>query len=295
MVSGWATAAVAANVAVDNRGETQCPSAALVDRAVAAHLGEAGTGEGWRIAYWASGDVLQLELRDQGGGLFLQRQVTGGAGDCQALADAIALIVDRFFAGLGWSAGRPLPVSDQTIVRAAPTPVVAGAPLVMSVEGGAGLWTRRQNVGTGVFGVRVARRSIEAALHVLGPGTQSRQDLSSGGQAVVSTWGLALSAALGGPVGPLRLHGGPVAVISREWAHSQNIPVTNDNTGTTLAVGLAAGGGWALSPHWRVAVEGWGSRTIAGDRFVITGLGPVLAPPRLQATAFAALAYAFSW
>ncbi|MEA2698206.1 MAG: hypothetical protein QOI66_2477 [Myxococcales bacterium] len=298
MSSGWPMSAVAQSAGVginiDNPAGTQCPSTALVNRAVSQHLGEGGAG--WRIAYRAKGDAIQLELGDPRGGLALQRDVIGGAGDCQALADAMALIVDRFFAGLGWSAGRPLPVSDPTTVRAAaPPPVTAEAPLMLAVEGGAGLWTRRQNVGTGVFGVRVARRAVEAALHLLGPGTQTRQDLSSGGQAVVSTWGLALSTALGGQLGPLRLHGGPVAIVSREWAHSQNIAVTADNAGTTLAAGLAAGGHLALSPHWRLAVEGWGSRTVAGDRFVIAGVGAVLGAPRFQATAFAALAYAFSW
>lgn len=299
LATGWPMAAgaqavdVGGGIAIENSSATQCPSATLVDRAISQHLGEGGAG--WRIAYRAKGDAIQFALRDPRGGLSLQREVTGGAGDCQAVADAMALIVDRFFTGLGWSAGRPLPISESTIVRPMPATVAAGAPLVLSVEGGAGLWTQRQNVGTGVFGVRAARGAVEAALHLLGPGTQTRQDLASGGQALVSTWGLALSATLGGPIGSLRLHGGPVAIVSRQWAHSQNIPVTADNAGTTLAAGLAGGGHLTFSPRWRLVVEGWGTRTIAGDRFVIAGVGPVLGTPRFQATAFAGLAYAFSW
>jgi hypothetical protein len=290
MIAGTATAAMT----IDDPARAQCPRAALVERAVATHLGggAAAGDEGWHLAYRARGDGIELELRDQRGGLHLHRQVAGGGGDCQALAEAIALIVDRFFEDLGWTSGRPLPAPAENVATTAGAP--ARPVLAVSVEGGGGVWTRRQNIATGVAGVRIARGLFEGALHVLGPGADDRQPITTAGAAALTTWGLALSAAVGRQKDRTRLRVGPVGLVSLEWAHSQGIPVTKQTSGRTVALGLHAGGAWTLSPHWALDVEGWGTRQVAGDRFVVTGvMGPVLAPPRFQAAAFLAVAYVF--
>jgi hypothetical protein len=294
-------AAARASLSVDNPSRTSCPEAGAVTRAIVAQIGVGaasvgGGGEAWRLAYWPSGDGIQLQLRDQHGNVQLQRQVPGGAGDCRARAEAIALIADRFFQSLGWTAGRPLPPPEDVVAAAPVVSAPAPAPrpeVEVVVAAGGGLWTRRPDGATGVLGVRVARGAIEAGLHLLGPGADVRQSVSATGDASLSAWGLALSPALAWWTGRLRLRAGPAAVVAIESARSRGLPLTNEGTRATLALGLRAGLGVALTRHWRLDVEGGGDVAALGGRFVVTGFGPVLAPPRVQATAFAAVGWAF--
>jgi hypothetical protein len=78
-------------------------------------------------------DPLRIEMTDQGGEARLYRNLTvseRGRGDCTALAETVALIVDRFLHDLGYEAPAtlppPLPGADANLSRG-PPPMPTGA------------------------------------------------------------------------------------------------------------------------------------------------------------------------
>lgn len=279
-----------ASLAVDSPSHVLCPEAAAVRRAVEAQMGDAATGEdGWHVAYLLQGDGIQIELRDQGGRLHLQRQIPGGANDCDARAKAIAIIVERFFEDIGWTSGLPLPKPEDVIEPNAPSP----NSITVAVAVGPGIWTRRTEIATGVFGVRVARGRFEISAHLLGPGPEIRQSIATAGKVSASVWGLSISPALAAESGRFRFRGGPLGLLSTEWARSQDIAVTKEAQRTTLAVGVAAGVTWSMSPHWQLDLGAGAAIMALAGRLLVTGWGSVLVPPRAQGIGFATLGYAF--
>ena len=88
-------------------------------------------------------DPLRIEMTDQGGEARLYRNLTvseRGHGDCTALAETVALIVDRFLHDLGYEAPTtlpaPLPAADANLSRG-PPPVPGGAVRFDLFAGGA--------------------------------------------------------------------------------------------------------------------------------------------------------------
>ena len=314
MIGAAAPAAGAPAVVVEGAPGSGCPASADVAGALTAQLGADAVADdaGWRLVHGgreerATGGgangrdtVVRLELRDDQGRPRLEREVRAPAGDCRAVAQAMALIVYRYFADLGWTAGRPLPspaalppvAAASTIAAATPAPPAAGTRLVL--EAGAGLWTRRPGVGTAMVGARLEWRRVEVALALLAPGASARERRADGGEAEVTAWAVALGAGAGWERGALRLHAGPLALVSREWGRSRGIPVPRENTAMTGSLGAAAGVAWRVWGGWRVGVEGWAAHALLGDRFVVEGWGPVLAPPRVQGVVLARVAYGFS-
>ncbi len=293
------SAAGGAPVVVEASGRTACPQVMDLEEALEAQLRGVPrrSGGGWRLlvrriegnAHGARRARLRLELRDHQERPRLQRELEVGNADCRALADAVALIVHRFFAELGWTAGGPPP----PVQRRSPAASPAAGPVsrrAVVLEAGAGVWTRRPGVGTGLLGLRLEWRHLEASLGLLAPGasiTQRRPD----GEASMTAWGMALSVGLGWQRGSIRLQGGPMSLVCREWARTRGIPVVEESSGTTWALGLAAGASLRPGRGWRLGLQGWGARAAFGDRFVVAGWGPVLAPPRLQAAVLGSVAY----
>lgn len=361
-----------------------CPGEVEVQKALSAQVGDGAPAHGWRLVYRSSEDnpatgvqgrrALQLELADERGQSRLRRQLRVEGGDCHAQAEAIALIVYRFFAQLGSASNASLPASPPPVeapfsspsalspaplsppasppsplppawpplpssrplapapARASPPPpapalAVASPPtpasspasspssspsarppavqkalaparaptrLQLSLEAGVGLWTRRPGTGTGVFGVRVGFANFEAGFSVLAPRAPTAERSADGGDVEVSALGMAVSLGLGWQRGRLRLHGGPLAIVSRESARSSGIAIPAENTGTTAALGLGAGGSWPLWHAFDVGFEAGLGHAVFGNRFVVAGWGPVLAPPTWQGVVLARLGYTFS-
>jgi hypothetical protein len=290
-------------VAVEASGGTKCPDVNDVEAALATQLGGGATrsGDGWRLVLRGPADgaigarrrQLGVELRDSMGRSRLTRDIEAGTGDCQALAETVGLIVHRFFAELGWTSGRPLPPPARLGARpSSRTPDPAGATRLV-LEAGAGVWTRQPGGGTGLVALRLERGMVHGSLALLAaaaPVSERRPD----GEAVMTACCLALSAGPGWQRGPIRLHAGPLSLLCRESAWTRGIPVVREATGTTWALGIAAGASVRMGPVWRLGLAGWGARAALGDRFVVAGWGPVLAPPPLQAAALATVAYGFS-
>jgi hypothetical protein len=277
--------------------EEACPNRAEVQKALSAQVGNGVPARGWRLSYRSKADstaaggagrraVLHLELADERGQSRLRRQLRVEGGDCRAQADAIALIVYRFFAQLAGS--------DIEALAPAPLPSRLPRRLRLSLEAGAGVWTRRPGTGTSVFGFRLAWANLETAFSVLAPRATAAERPADAGQVEVSALGMALSVGLVWQGARLRLHGGPLFLVSRESARTSGIAVPAQNVGTTAALGLAAGASWWLAGGVGLGFEAGLAHAVFGNRFVVGGWGPVLAPPPWQAVVLARLGYAFS-
>ena len=183
-------------------------------------------------------------------------------------------------------------------VAAASSPATApaGAPARprLSLEAGAGLWTRRPGTGTGVFGLRLAFANVEAALSVLAPRAPAGEQHADGGVVEVSVLGMAISLGLVREGARLRLHGGPLAIVSRESARSTGIAISGENAATTAALGLATGASWRLWAGFQLGFDAGLAHALLGNRFVVGGWGPVLPPPPWQGVVLARLGYTVS-
>ena len=288
--------------------DVACPDQATVQRALVAQVSDGAPARGWRLIYRGSDDpaaglrgerdALRLELADDRGQSRLRRQLRVEGGDCRARAEAIALIVYRFFAELGGTGDDRL----SAVVRRRPprppslqaSPPAAPSRLRLSLDAGGGLWTRRPGTATSVFGLRVAWSNLEAALSVLAPRAPVTERPADEGEVEVSALGMAITL---GPVwegARLRLHGGPMAIVSRESARTRGIAVPAENAGTRAAFGLAAGASWGLWGGFRLGLEAGLGHAAFGNRFVVGGWGPVVAPPPWQGMVLARLGYTFS-
>ena len=92
----------------------------------------------------------------------------------------------------------------------------------------------------------------------------------------------------------LRLHGGPMSIVSRESARTRGIAIPAENAGTTAALGLAAGASWGLRGGFGLGFEAGLGHAVFGNRFVVGGWGRVLPPPPWQGVVLARLGYTFS-
>jgi hypothetical protein len=282
--------------------EVACPDRVAVQEALFAQVGSAAPAPGWRLSYRSSDDVagagaLRLLLADDRGRSRLRRQLRVEGDDCHARAEAIALIVYRFFAELGATDVEPVAPSPPPAVpfaRVSPTTTQRPARLRLSFEAGGGLWTRRPGTGTTVLGVRVARANVEAAVSVLAPRAPAVERHADGGEVEVTALGVAIGLGVVRQGARLRLHGGPMAIVSRESARSRGIAVPGENAGATAALGLAAGASSRLWQGLHLGVDAGLGHAVFGNRFVVGGWGRVLPPPPWQGVVVARLGYAFS-
>jgi hypothetical protein len=327
-----ASPAVAAPVeVVPGTPEVSCPDPVAVQGALLAQVGDGAPARGWRLIYQSTGDpaarapgrrgALYLELTDDRGQSRLRRELRVEGGDCRARAEAMALVVYRFFARLGGTVSESLPPSPPppaspppatAVARPAspspPAPPSSPAPAVLlastparppaqlrlSLEAGAGLWTRRPGAATTVFGLRVAWARVEGAFSVLAPGAPAAERLADAGEVEGSALGMATSLGLVWQGARMRLSGGPLSVVCRERGRSRKIAISAENARTTAALGLAAGGSWRLWRGLHLGFETGLAHAVLGNRFVVGGWGPVLAPPAWQGLVQARLGYAFS-
>jgi len=324
-LAALASPAIAAPIdVVPGTPEVACPDQVAVQKALFAQVGNGAPAPGWRLIYRSADDTaagvrgrrgaLRLELADDRGQSRLRRQLRVEGRDCRAQAEAIALIVYRFFAQLGGTGSGSLPPSPPPVraLPASPPPIpppLASPPpavlrasatarppprLRLSLEAGAGLWTRRPGTGTSVFGLRVAWANVEAAFSVLAPRAPAAERPADGGEVEGSALGMAISLGLVWEGARLRLHGGPMSIVCRESARTRGIAISGENAGTTAALGLAAGASWGLWGGFRLGFEAGLGHAVFGNRFVVGGWGRVLAPPPWQGVVLARLGYTFS-
>lgn len=282
---------------VDPSAGVTCSDPATIQRLLASQLrgDPPKRDDGWRVSYRvesSSGDrwMVRVEVLGDDGRLYMTRSLSHSTGDCQTLAEAAALIVERFFTDLDWTSGRPLPPPAELSMAAAPTP----SPLNMLVTARVGAWTRSQRTAAGVLGLRWERRWLDGELSLVLPAVSQEEMRPDGGKASLSAIALTASVGLRWQPRRLQLRAGPIAVVDHEWARTEGIRLQGNNTRLTLAAGLSAGATYAVSQRWRLGLDVWGTMTALGDRFVVEGWGTVLTPPRFQIAALLGVNYVLS-
>ena len=116
-----------------------CPSPKQVSEAVGARLpgmvqplGQAPRPGGLRLAVSAeAGGTVRVDVTDQGGAALLRRvlpAVRGAGGDCAALAETVALIVERYWREVGYDAPPLAPAPPPPPPAPPPPPIVEERP-----------------------------------------------------------------------------------------------------------------------------------------------------------------------
>jgi hypothetical protein len=285
-----------------------CPDLPALRRAVEARLGVVSVegDRGWTARTTmghAPGqearDFVRLELFDPSGDRKLERDLPLEGESCATMAQLVAMVLERYFRGVGWTAGALLPGSAPVETAVAPA-VVSTAPsppprpLLPAPRPGAGLALRLAGgMGGGIApadraaavsaGLRFGfARNVALGISVmLPPRTQATApgDLPAAHAHAVpvrigvdSAIGGALSAAIG-----------PEVLLSIERAARDDGSARN--TRLVVGAGVAATGALALGPRFAIEVRGGFDYALPLDmsRFEVAGRGEVLKPPPFQA------------
>lgn len=202
-----------------------CPSPRQVTDALAVRVpavvlppGQAPTPGAFRLAVTSSTGAVRLQLIDAAGEPALVRTlppgVRGRTADCPALAESVALIVDRYLHDIGYEAPPlPPPAPPPAVIRAAPpsSPTPAARTVwQLGAAAEARLGDAGSVDGVGVLSLSVdgpmGRRRAGARLAV-GMGTRSSSNLSTT-SASLRRMPLRAGAYLAVPAGPGRIEPG---------------------------------------------------------------------------------------
>jgi hypothetical protein len=110
-----------------------CPDVASAEAAIGARVGELeGSAGGWRVRYTlvhapdsTQGDVVRLQVFDSAAELRLSRDLPLTAESCDTVAQAMALVVGRFFRSM---VGERAPEPEVELRPESPAPSAASAP-----------------------------------------------------------------------------------------------------------------------------------------------------------------------
>ena len=286
-----------------------CPGLEAIERSLGERRIDPG-GSGWRLTLEVGQDeaadepsggpsalVLRLRLHQPAGELVLERLMTVERDRCETAAEAIALVVERYFRELSWTSGAPAvraptpppaaPSLRETVSREVPRPARVIALL------GPAWWTRRPSplAAAAELRVRVAG-PVHVGLGFLFPGATAAEELPGGGGATLRSWPFLLRALAEKRRGLLAAAAGLDALVSVEGGRSSGIPQPAARRRVMLAAGASLGLAWLPTPRLRVAVEVGAARALVGNDFVVGGYGRVLAPPAWQGLAALRLGWA---
>ena len=302
-----ATAPVAIEVGADP-ADAACPTRAGVVQALALRLGAspgANRTPAWRLRYkvgaspGAPGEWdVAIALVTPSGQPTLRRQLRIGTADCGPGAEAVAVVVEEYFRGVGWTRGQPLPAgtpqAQTTEVHAQPAvvPPLRSAPgpgLVLAV-----------GVAGGIDDGTWARPRLSARVRLLGPvhlgvaadlPPRRRTEPVGGGDARLSSWPLGLSIPLVYRRPRLELEAGPALAVTLDFAQSRGITRAASQSRTTLAIGAGAGIAVPLAARWRLQAGIAGHRAVLGSDLVVNQTTVVLAIPRCTGLVFIAVGW----
>lgn len=298
LLAALVLASLSAAVDVTARPEdTRCPRPQALSAALAGRVPAQATR--WSVRYRVEAPAagtserrVWLELRDQQGDLRLRRELAIAEDQCDAAADAIALIVARSFREVSWTGAVPLPDMERK-AEPPPPPVRRGPPWEVEL----GLSLRRESML--IPGVALAVRAPVAARWRLVGGLVLQLPLSQavdGGS--VSFWGLPARASLRRLVasGPLAFDGGPQVTVAYERA-SRPGPADNAASRLFLSAGAVCSARWALAPAWALALDFAAEVLVVAPAFhaetASAGVTTVWAPHRIQLAATANVARSF--
>jgi hypothetical protein len=268
-------AALLALLALDvSAAPDACPAEAEVAAAVAARLpADPRATAGWRlsVAPIAGGErAVLLELADATGMPRLGRTLAIGESTCRSIADAVALVVERYFSELGSG-------EDAAAERARMSPAPAPAPVLEARP-------RLEAIGAaggGHYAGLGPRAALELRARIVGafelgagvglPATRTEAITGGTGSARLISWPLRLTAGAVFAIGTGRALGVAAdALFSVESARTEGIPHVADNSRTTLGLGASLTAMQRLSRRFRVGIELAAHRD-AGPAFMLDG------------------------
>jgi hypothetical protein len=317
-----------------------CPALPAAREAVERRLGTlvVESGAGWRARYTiahapegAQMDFVRLELFAPDGALQLSRDLPLEAGACSTVAEAIALVLDRYFRKLpvGEAAVEPSPaaagleptpnvsVAPALAVPAMPAPAPMPAPIPLApvaplalaevqppaAAPGVGeaqtFWRVGAAFATGTAaGPEVSLQLLRESWPHVYTGLELSLDWSSGSQrwldgAEVSARSLggALSVGWGTRWGALRGYVGPSVRLSWERASASGMAQNLERDRARTAAGLLLGMVAALGRHWSLSVTTGAEATLGAGEFRVDRR-EVLQPALLDGRLALGLGYA---
>jgi hypothetical protein len=269
-----------------------CPSRSDVEAAIEERV--PAEARGWFARYWviSRGGTpvqydLRLELLDQRGDLRLTRELAVADDGCAAAAEGLALILERFFAQVAWTASVPLPELERP---PEPPPV---ALRTWELQGATGAHYGVALAPALALDLRATFRERWTVVAGLLVQPVSATQSVFGGSVEMTSLALRASVRRGGRFGErLRLELGPELGLVGEHAWTSGLPANGSGSRLVTVAGLTAGARWWFRSGWTVAVEGSGEVALSGPAFTVGGVGEVLAPRRVQATALLAVSHA---
>ena len=270
----------------------ECPSSVQVQSALRQVLGDGDrSAGGWVLSYGRDPSVPEaerdasvlLELIDPAGVRLAVRRIPAAPGDCDAIASAMAAVVERSLRTLGWTKGEPLPEAARHTSAPEPSTPTArkrGPRLVLGLGPSIGSSPRA--------GINLL---LEARLRVAGPvclrlggglfsGSDS-QNVGSSGKASLTTRYFTAAPLAAFALGSLELAAGPILLLSFDHGSTQDIAQGSSGDREVLAAGLGLGVALRLAARWRVSLGLEGYRVALGaDYFVqINGVKTVVLSP----------------
>jgi hypothetical protein len=276
-----------------------CPRPERVTALLADRAGPAAVAPGatpWRLRYRQeqSAGALELELVDPSGRVAARRQMQVSPSECEAGAVAMVAVVERFFRGVAWTSGAPLPMAS----AAPPARRSPDQRMELAVGVNGALWLADAVRPRVVLGAHLTAATVPARLGVqlvLPPGPRVER---LGGSATVSetVWPLRLSAALAARAGPLTVWLGPDLLFALGFGRSAGLPSLDSGTRLTVAAGAAAALQVPMG-NWQLVADLAVYRHVAGRAFHVDaadgGRLLVLESPVWQGLAAIGVARAF--
>jgi hypothetical protein len=286
-----------------------CPALEVTREAVARRLGSLVVEghKGWRARYTIGHapvgtprDFVRLELFSPEGTVELVRDLPIEGDSCRTMAEVIALVLDRYFRGLGADGQRPSDGPQTSVTRRPPSPSPAappGAPLVNAKA------ARRLSLEyavthpdaqpwLGLRGSTTLGASLELGLALRASLTPLQERAAGGASVEARAVAARSSLAWRLTLGPALLHLGPTLSLAIEQATTRGLATRNDRTRVLWGGGLEAGFVAPLTPSLFVQT------TISADVRVTSGhffieQREVLAPRWL--TLGSSLSAGYSW
>ena len=260
----------------------ECPSSVQVQSALRQVLGDGGSpAGGWVLWYGrdpsapaAERDAsVLMELVDPASRRLLARRIPASPGDCDAIAKAMAAMVERSLRTVGWTRGEPLPEAARRTNPTEPSTPPERKRLPRLVLGLGPSFGTSPRLGTNLL--------LEARVRVAGPvclrlggglfaGSDS-QDVGSPGTAHVTLTSHTFTAAplAAFVLGPVELAGGPALLLAVDRGAASGLATGGSGDRAVLAVGVGIGAAVPLSRRWRLSLGLEGFRVaFAPDYFV---------------------------
>ena len=255
-----------------------CPSSLQVQSALQQVLGDGErSADGWLLSYGRDpsapaaerGASVLMDLVDPAGQHVAVRRIPASPGDCAAMADAMAAVVERSLRILGWTKGAPLPGSPRRTAEPSAPPVRKQPPrLVLGAGPAMGSSPR---TGTNLLleaRVRLAGPLFLRAGGLVLPGSDS-QTVDSGTVHLSSRSFTAAPLAVFA-LGPVELAGGPALLFAVDHGSATNLATAQSGDRMVVAAGAGIGLALALSHRWRLSLGLEGFRVVWGADYFVT-------------------------